>query len=94
MDPKYPCKDCIVKTSCSQFCDEMLNYYKRLIRSYAKYGDKSLLFKYALEQDVKYIDRIKKQIPSMESVLLRNNLSKERYLIYSGGFIHKFRSCI
>lgn len=50
MKSDYPCLTCIVQSCCSEYCDECIEYYSRLIRSYVKNGEKSYIYKRALNQ--------------------------------------------
>ena len=50
MNSKYPCIDCIVNPCCSKHCDDCINYFSRLIRSYDDYGNKSRLYKASRNQ--------------------------------------------
>jgi len=50
MNDKYPCDRCIVKPACTSRCDLYVNYYGRLIKSYARYGDRSKLMMSAEKQ--------------------------------------------
>ncbi len=94
MNAKHPCIDCIVRTSCSKFCDEMLSFYARVIRSYAKYSRASLLFQHLKKQDPESANQIENHIGwgGGGSVLMHNNNSKDRYRIHRNGSIYRFKS--
>ena len=50
MNSKFPCIGCPIKEHCDDECAPYLNYFRRLIRSYAKYGNRSRLMKAARKQ--------------------------------------------
>ena len=50
MNAIFPCNECPIKNVCDNECAPYLNYFRRLIKSYAKYGKKSRLMKAARKQ--------------------------------------------
>ncbi len=84
MNSKNPCIVCLIRPACSKFCDELLTYYSRLVKSYVKYGTKSLLFKHALKQDKSEAQRIQRAIGAGYRIWLTNTSGDDYQISYTG----------
>jgi len=89
MNNTFPCVDCVVRPGCSKFCDDLLKYYSKIIKSYGKYGDRSRLMKAASKNFPKNMEVIKKGIRTYNNILVTNPLSRKSHTINRRGKIMK-----
>ncbi len=92
MNAKLPCYDCIVQVACSKICDKLFDLYSRLIKSYIKYGDKSLLFKHAIKEDYAGIKILKERVDAGDDTILmiNNHLSKTKHVLLRTGKVESY----
>ena len=86
MNAIFPCSECKFIDICSDECGPYVNYFRRIIRSYARYGNKSRLMKAARRQ-LRFQDiyKIKKGIDGFFNIKIRRKVSGNWYIINRKG---------
>jgi len=88
MNAEFPCISCSRCKICNDSCTLYVTYFRRLIKSYAKYGRRSLLMKYAYKQlSLKSLHKIKQYIDTFYNVKIIHKGSGHFYVISRHGIV-------
>lgn len=87
----FPCNECYPH-ECHEFCIRYKKYFSALIKSYAKHGNRSLLWKYAKTQlSYKFRLRIQKAVDMHFNIGLKHKKSGKGIAINRKGTIMRFK---
>jgi hypothetical protein len=86
MNATFPCNECKFIETCSDECGAYVNYFRRIIRSYARYGNRSKLMKAARKQlSFENVYRIKRGIDNFFNIKVKRKISGNWYIINRKG---------
>lgn len=93
MNAIFPCIECRIRHVCSDECGPYVNYFRRLIKSYARYGNRSKLIKAAGKQfPFKKLYKLKKGIDNFYNIKLTRTRSGNWYIINRRGRLLEYGS--